>query len=91
MEQRAGLEHEGTVLRTVNICTGKVGRKKVRGKLNTVKTTFDAFSQELDGTGLCQSWRSFYKNVAISEQRCKQSVYQFRLADDVAVHILANL
>ena len=67
MKQRALLERETTVLRTVNVGAGQIGRQQVGSKLNTLKLAFDSIGQRFDRAGLGQARRALDQDMSVGE------------------------
>jgi hypothetical protein len=88
MEQRSGLKMERTVLRTIDLGAGQIGRQQVRGKLNAVKIALDGPAQHVDRPSLGKAGRTFHENVPIREQRDQHPLDQSILSDYLGRHKL---
>ena len=66
MEQRPFAKLESTLLGTVYLGPGQVGRQEIRGELQPVEVALDAFRQHLDRTSLGKTGRAFNKQMPIT-------------------------
>jgi hypothetical protein len=82
MKQRALAEFECAFLRTVDICTGQVGRQQIGRELQTMEITLDTLGKHLDRARLGETGGTFNQQVTIAQQRNQHAVDQVCLADN---------
>ena len=78
---------EGLLLLGIYQRAGHIGRKQVRGELDTVELGVHSLGEGADGKGLGKARDSLEQDVAVCKQGDEQILYQVLLPHDHLAHL----